>query len=182
MNTKNNQDIIEKAKLIKLMVFDVDGVFTDGSLYYHDDGQETKAFNSLDGHGVKMLHQQGIETAIITGRTSNIMKNRAQNLGIVRMVQGREDKLVALKEMLSDINLAPEQIAYAGDDLPDLPAIRYAGLGIAVANAHSFVASHSDWQTSLPGGKGAVREICDFILDAKGLLNEMQNKYLDTSS
>ena len=184
MNTKNDQDIIEKAKLIKLVVFDVDGVFTDGSLYYHDDGQETKAFNTQDGQGVKMLHQQGIETAIITGRTSNIVKHRAQNLGVLRLVQGREDKLVALNEILSGMNLTPDQVAYAGDDLPDLPAICYAGLGIAVANAHSFVALHADWQTSLPGGNGAVREICDFILDAKGLLSDMQNKYLtlaDTS-
>ena len=181
MNTKSNQDIIEKAKLIKLMVFDVDGVFTDGSLYYHDSGQETKAFNTQDGHGVKMLHQQGIETAIITGRTSNIVVNRAQNLGISRLLQGREDKLVAMKEILREMNLTPDQVAYAGDDLPDLPAICYAGLGIAVANAHNFVALHADWQTSTPGGQGAVREICDFILDAKGLLSDMQNKYLTLS-
>ena len=181
MNTKSNQDIIEKARLIKLIVFDVDGVFTDGSLYYHDSGQETKAFNTQDGQGIKMLHQQGIETAIITGRTSNIVIHRAKNLGILRLVQGREDKLVALKEILSDMSLTPDQVAYAGDDLPDLPAISYAGLGIAVANAHNFVALHADWQTSLPGGKGAVREISDFILDAKGLLSNIQNKYLASS-
>lgn len=181
MNTKSNQDIIEKARLIKLIVFDVDGVFTDGSLYYHDSGQETKAFNTQDGQGIKMLHQQGIETAIITGRTSNIVIHRAKNLGILRLVQGREDKLVALKEILNDMSLTPDQVAYAGDDLPDLPAISYAGLGIAVANAHNFVALHADWQTSLPGGKGAVREISDFILDAKGLLSNIQNKYLASS-
>ena len=181
MNTKSNQDIIEKARLIKLIVFDVDGVFTDGSLYYHDSGQETKAFNTQDGQGIKMLHQQGIETAIITGRTSNIVIHRAKNLGILRLVQGREDKLVALKEILNDMSLTPDQVAYAGDDLPDLPAICYAGLGIAVANAHNFVALHADWQTSLPGGKGAVREISDFILDAKGLLSNIQNKYLASS-
>jgi len=181
LNTKNNQDIIEKARLIKLIVFDVDGVFTDGSLYYHDSGQETKAFNTQDGQGIKMLHQQGIETAIITGRTSNIVIHRAKNLGILRLVQGREDKLVALKEILSDMSLTPDQVAYAGDDLPDLPAICYAGLGIAVANAHNFVALHADWQTSLPGGKGAVREISDFILDAKDLLSNIQNKYLASS-
>ena len=181
MNTKSNQDIIEKARLIKLIVFDVDGVFTDGSLYYHDSGQETKAFNTQDGQGIKMLHQQGIETAIITGRTSNIVIHRAKNLGILRLVQGREDKLVALKEILNDMSLTPDQVAYAGDDLPDLPAICYAGLGIAVANAHNFVALHADWQTSLPGGKGAVREISDFILDAKGLLSNIQNKYLVSS-
>jgi len=181
LNTKSNQDIIEKARLIKLIVFDVDGVFTDGSLYYHDSGQETKAFNTQDGQGIKMLHQQGIETAIITGRTSNIVIHRAKNLGILRLVQGREDKLVALKEILNDMSLTPDQVAYAGDDLPDLPAISYAGLGIAVANAHNFVALHADWQTSLPGGKGAVREISDFILDAKGLLSNIQNKYLASS-
>ena len=173
--------IREKAANIKLVVFDVDGVFTDGTLYYNDDGLEVKAFNTQDGHGVKMLHQQGIETAIITGRTSNIVKHRAENLGVKRLLQGREDKLEALREILNGSNLQAEEVAYAGDDLPDLPAICYVGLGIAVANAHSFVAKHADWQTTLPGGKGAVREICDFILDAQGLLDAMQSDYLNPS-
>ncbi len=170
--------IREKAANIQLVVFDVDGVLTDGSLYYNNEGVETKAFNTQDGHGVKMLHQQGIETAIITGRTSDIIKYRAENLGIKQLIQGREDKLLALQEILAETDLSAEHVAYVGDDLPDLPAICFAGLGIAVANAHGFVAKHADWQTSLSGGKGAVREVCDLILDAQGLLDAMQQSYL----
>ena len=175
---KDIQTIRKLATKVKLVVFDVDGVFTDGKLYYHENGLESKAFSTADGQGVKMLHQQGIETAIITGRTSNCVKHRAANLGIKRLYQGREDKLIALREITTEMALSAEHIAYAGDDLPDLPAIRFAGLGIAVANAQAFVAEHADWQTSLAGGQGAVREICNLILDSKGLLDDMHNEYL----
>lgn len=176
---KDIQTVRKQATKIKLVVFDVDGVFTDGTLYYHENGLESKAFSTADGHGVKMLHQQGIETAIITGRTSNCVKHRAANLGIKRLHQGREDKLTALRGIATEMALSAEQIAYVGDDLPDLPAIRYAGLGIAVANAQAFVAEHADWQTSLPGGQGAVREVCNLILDAKGLLDDLHESYLN---
>ncbi|MBL4607875.1 MAG: 3-deoxy-manno-octulosonate-8-phosphatase KdsC [Pseudomonadales bacterium] len=172
------QEVIEKARKIKLMVFDVDGVLTNGQLFFTEDGTELKAFNSLDGHGIKMLHQAGIDTAIITGRTSNIVIKRAKDLGITHLYQGREDKLQALKELLAESSLSLEEVGYVGDDLPDLSAIRAVGLGIAVANAHSFVRKHADWQTTLAGGSGAARELCDLILDAQGKLSPLLEKYL----
>lgn len=172
------QEIIEKAKKIKLMVFDVDGVLTNGQLFFTEDGTELKAFNSLDGHGIKMLHQAGIDTAIITGRTSKLVIKRAKDLGITHLYQGREDKLQALQELLTESTLSLEEVGYVGDDLPDLGAIRAVGLGIAVANAHSFVRENADWQTTLCGGSGAAREICDLILDAQGQLTPLLETYL----
>ena len=172
------QAIKEKAKHVKLMVFDVDGVLTNGQLTFTEQGEELKSFNSLDGHGIKMLHQAGIKTAIITGRVSHIVIKRAKDLGISHLYQGREDKLKALQELLNETPFTLGDTAYAGDDLPDLGAIRAVGLGIAVANAHPFVAKHADWQTTLTGGAGAGREICDLILDAQGHLNALQNTYL----
>lgn len=172
------QKVPEKARKIKLMVFDVDGVLTSGQLFFTEDGKEIKAFNSLDGHGIKMLHQAGIETAIITGRTSNLVIKRAKDLGVTHLYQGREDKLVAMKELLAETEFEMEQVAYAGDDLPDLAAIRACGLGIAVANAHPFVKENCDWQTTLTGGAGAAREICDMILAAQEKLPGLLNSYL----
>lgn len=170
--------IKEKAKKIKLMVFDVDGVLTNGQLFFATDGCELKAFNILDGQGIKMLQKCGIQTALITGRNSSIVAKRAKDLGIEHLYQGREDKLVALKELLQNTGITMEETAYAGDDLPDLAAIRAAGLGITVANAHPFVAKHADWQTQLAGGAGAAREICDLILDAQGQLDCLHAQYL----
>jgi len=172
------QEVIEKAKKIKLMVFDVDGVLTNGQLFFTEDGTELKAFNSLDGHGIKMLHQAGIDTAIITGRTSKLVIKRAKDLGITHLYQGREDKLQALQELLAESDLSLEEVSYVGDDLPDLGAIRAVGLGIAVSNAHSFVRENADWQTTLTGGSGAAREICDLILDAQGQLTPLLEAYL----
>ena len=172
------QEIKERAKKIKLMVFDVDGVLTNGQLFFTEDGTELKAFNSLDGHGIKMLHQAGISTAIITGRTSRLVIKRATDLGITHLYQGREDKQQALQELLEETSFTMEEVGYVGDDLPDLGAIRAAGLGIAVENAHWFVKKNADWQTTLPGGSGAAREICDFILDAQNKLTPLLSTYL----
>ena len=167
-----------KAKRIKLLVLDVDGVLTDGRLYFDTNGVESKSFDSQDGHGIKMLQQTGVEVAIITGRTSKIVATRAANLNISHLIQGREDKKVALLEMTKHKALSPDQIAYVGDDLPDLSAIRYVGLGIAVSNAHFFVKEHASWTTAQLGGRGAVREICDFIMDAQNNLNNALKEYL----
>lgn len=167
-----------KAKLIKLLVLDVDGVLTDGQLYFDANGIESKSFHSQDGHGIKMVQQHGIEVAIITGRTSKLVETRATNLGITQLIQGREDKKVALLELIQHKALSSNQIAYVGDDLPDLSAICYVGLGIAVANAHYFVKDNANWTTTKSGGRGAVREVCDFIMDAKGSLGKALNEYL----
>jgi 3-deoxy-D-manno-octulosonate 8-phosphate phosphatase (KDO 8-P phosphatase) len=167
-----------KAQKIRLLALDVDGVLTDGRLYFSATGDELKAFNILDGHGIKLLLKAGIEVAIITGRRSPLTERRAGDLGIRHLLQGREDKSVALGELASQLTLTPEQIAYVGDDLPDLAAIRMAGLGVCVATAHPSLHQHADYRTRLGGGEGAVREVCDLILSAQGRLDDITQSYL----
>ncbi len=171
-------DIIEKAKPIRLLALDVDGVLSDGSVYFTAQGDEIKAFSILDGQGIKSLQKHNIEVAIITGRNSPLTARRASDLGIEHITQGREDKKVALNELLSQLDIPLEHVAYVGDDLPDLSAITAVGLGITVANGHDFVKSHADHITEKAGGSGAVREVCDLILEAKGLLNAHLSSYL----
>ena len=173
-----NIDLVQRARGVRLLVLDVDGVLTDGKLYFLADGSEAKAFSTLDGQGIKMLMHSGIQVAIITGRTSTIVERRAANLGIEHVVQGREDKRVALDELLSTLQLSYQQVAYLGDDLPDLAPIRCVALGVAVANANSFVRQHAQAVTSLRGGEGAAREFCEFIMAAQGSLSAAQNVYL----
>jgi 3-deoxy-D-manno-octulosonate 8-phosphate phosphatase (KDO 8-P phosphatase) len=168
----------EIAKKIELVIFDVDGVLTDGSLFIGDDGQEYKAFNSKDGHGIRMLREGGIKSAIITGRTSEVVLHRAQDLDIDIVMQGHRDKRPAFRQLLEDTNLTPEVIAYVGDDVVDLPVMTQVGLAIAVNDAHAMVKRHAHWTTNAAGGKGAAREICEFILEARGTLEEQLNGYL----
>jgi len=167
-----------RAKQIKIVIFDVDGIMTDGSLYFCEDGSEIKTFNILDGQGIKLLQKAGIKTGIITGRQSNMVKKRASDLGIDHLYQGREDKIVVLDQLLKDIDLSYDNVAYMGDDLPDLPIIRRVGLGITVANGHPTVTEYAFWQTTKAGGKGAVREFCDKLLSARGELDELLQPYL----
>ena len=174
----NNIDLVQRARSVRLLVLDVDGVLTDGKLYFLADGSEAKAFSTLDGQGIKMLMNSGVNVAIITGRTSTIVERRAANLGIMHLIQGREDKRTALDELLSSLQLSYEQVAYLGDDLPDLAAIRCVALGVAVANANTFVRQHALAVTSLRGGEGAARELCEFIMAAQDTLNAAQNAYL----
>ena len=171
--------ITEKARQIRLLALDVDGVLTDGCLYFTEDGQEIKTFDSQDGHGIKLLQKTGIVCAIITGRTSQLVERRARNLGITLLLQGREDKLVALKELSEQLSIPLEEMAYVGDDWPDLPAIRAAGLGVAVANAHREVRRYADFVSLATGGRGAVREVCDLILEAQGRYEEALAPYLE---
>lgn len=168
----------EKAKPIKLAVFDVDGVLSDGCLYFTSEGEEIKAFNTFDGLGMKLLQNSGVQIAIITSRKSSMVEKRAHDLGIAHLVQGREDKLTALTTLLETLNLSFEQVAYLGDDLPDLAPIRRAGLGMAVANAHDFVKQHADGVTLRKGGHGGAREFCELIMDAQGTLDTVQSAYL----
>lgn len=158
----------DKALPIKLIIFDVDGVMTDGSLYFGDDGQEYKAFHSLDGHGLTMLKQTGVALAIITGRTSGVVKHRAHNLGIDLLYQGARDKLAAYRELLSRVNLSPEQTAFMGDDVVDLPVMTRCGLAITVPSAPGDVQQYAHYITAREGGHGAVREACEFIMKAQG--------------
>ena len=171
--------VTEKAREVRLLALDVDGVLTDGRLYFAEDGQEFKTFDTQDGHGIKMLQQVGIVVAIITGRTTKLVERRARNLGIAHLLQGREDKLVALRELSAELNIPLDEMAYVGDDWPDLPALRAAGFGVAVANAHGEVRRHADFVTMLKGGRGAVREVCDLILRAQDRYDDALAPYLE---
>lgn len=173
-----SNDIITRARKIKLVGFDVDGVLTNGDLFFGDDGQEYKAFNSRDGHGFKMLHSNGIQTAIITGRRSNVVKHRASNLGIDIIFQGEHDKADALNRLLEETDLSADEIAYVGDDVVDIPVLCRVGLAIAVNDAHPLVVANSHWQTQKAGGHGAGREVCEMLLEAQGLLQDELKKYL----
>lgn len=174
------QDILEKAKKIKLVIFDIDGVLTTGALFIGDDGQEYKAFNSKDGHGLRMLQDGGVEVAIITGRTSNVVEHRAKDLGITRIYQGKREKLPAYESLIKEMNLSHEEVAYVGDDVVDLPVMSKVGLAICVQDGHSFVKQHAHWITERNGGCGAGRDVCEMILQAKGKLQDMLESYIST--
>ena len=156
--------LIDRIKALKLVIFDIDGVFTNGVLTFCEDGKEYKTFHVHDGLGVKNLMRHNIKVAIISGRKTNIVQRRFSELGVEHIYQGYTDKEPPYEELLTQLKLKDQQVAYVGDDLPDLPLIKRAGLGIAVANATPHVLAHATWQTSQAGGQGAVREICDFIL------------------
>lgn len=173
-----NNAILDKARNIRLLALDVDGVLTDGRLYFSASGDELKAFNILDGHGIKLLRSSGIEVAIITGRNSPLTARRASDLGIVHLLQGREDKRQALTELCTTLSIHLDTVAYVGDDLPDLGAIRACGLGICVANAHQALQQHADYCTVQKGGEGAVREVCDLILQAQNRYDAIIAHYL----
>ncbi len=172
------QDVIKKAARVRLVIFDVDGVLTDGSLFLGDDGQEYKAFNSRDGHGMKMLQATGVEIGIITGRTSNVVETRMSGLGIKHLYQGQQEKLPAFEELLQKLSLTPEQVAYVGDDVVDLPILIRVGLAIAVQDAHNLVKQHSHWTTPNPGGRAAARDVCELIMQAQGTLEAQLHHYL----
>jgi 3-deoxy-D-manno-octulosonate 8-phosphate phosphatase (KDO 8-P phosphatase) len=168
----------EKAKKLKLLILDVDGVLTDGKLFFDNQGNEYKSFHARDGHGIKLLRQTGVEVAVISGRKSNSVALRMKNLGIEHIYQGHENKRAAFNEVIEKIGITPEQAAHVGDDLLDLPIMIRVGLSIAVADANLAVKQRADWYTKLPGGHGAVREVCDFIMQAQGHFEEVVNAYL----
>ncbi|MBW7470530.1 KdsC family phosphatase [Marinobacter sp. F4218] len=173
------QALLEKAARIRLIALDVDGIMSDGKLYFSASGDELKAFNILDGLGLKQLMAADITVAVITGRQSPLTEKRMRDLGIPHLIQGREDKRTALEELVSTMNVPPEAIAYMGDDLPDLPAIRFAGLGITVPNGYWLVREHADYCTQAAGGNGAVREACDLLLTAQDKLDNALSKFLE---
>lgn len=166
------------AKKIKLIIFDVDGVLTDGGLYFTEDGSEMKRFNSLDGHGIKMLKENGVEPAVISARNTKSVDHRMQNLGVEHFYQGQSDKVIAFTALLKKLNVRAEEVAYVGDDVIDLPVMTKVGFAIAVANAHDLVKQHSQMTTDKIGGHGAVREVCDFILKAQGNFDKAMTPYL----
>jgi len=171
-------EILKKASLIKLVVFDVDGVLTNGEIVYAGTNQEIKIFHAHDGLGMKLLKQGGCEVAIISSRSSSLVTTRMNELGIDHVYQGRSDKRTSLLELQKLLMVEQTNTAYVGDDLLDIPAMRLSGLAVAVANAHQAVIQHADWVTIRTGGSGAVREVCDLILAAQGKLDALQNEYL----
>jgi len=167
---------VSLAKSVELVLLDVDGVLTDGKLYFSGAGEELKVFNTLDGHGIKLLLNNNIKVGIISGRDSAALDARAQQLGIEILFKGRENKLPVFFEIMASLeNVTNEQVVYIGDDLPDIPVIKQAGLGIAVPNAHREVLRNADIITKATGGNGAVREVCDFLLESKGIYQQLIN-------
>lgn len=160
--------IQNRAAAARLLALDVDGILTDGRIYYGNDGEELKAFNIKDGLGLKLLQDCGVKVAIITGRQSEIVARRARELGIEEIVQGRDDKLSALLELCQRLDIAMEECIYMGDDLPDLGAVIAAGVGMTVSDGAAAVRQAADWISKAAGGDGAVREACEFILTARG--------------
>ena len=161
--------VSNKIKDIKLLVLDVDGVLTDGSIIYDDNGVETKVFSVKDGLGIRLLMEAGINLCIATGRSSNALNNRCKNLGIVHVFDGVSDKAAILDLILDRVGISAHEVAFIGDDLPDLALMQMVGLSIAVADAHKTVLENADMVTSAKGGAGAVREVCEAILKAQGL-------------
>jgi 3-deoxy-D-manno-octulosonate 8-phosphate phosphatase (KDO 8-P phosphatase) len=170
--------LLERAAAIRLLLLDVDGVLTDGKLYFDPDGNELKAFNTRDGFGMKALQLSGVEVGVITARTSAAVGHRMRQLGIPHVYQGCENKLDAFMQLLAATGLDASQVCYAGDDWVDLPVLMRAGLAVAVANAEPQVKERVHWVTRQRGGDGAVREICNLIMTAQGQERSMLDEIL----
>jgi 3-deoxy-D-manno-octulosonate 8-phosphate phosphatase (KDO 8-P phosphatase) len=169
---------IEKIKQLKLLILDVDGVLTDGRLFFDQQGNEYKCFHARDGHGLKLLKQTGVEIAVISGRSSPTVALRMKNLGIEHVYQGHENKRMAFQEILQNLQLSPNQVAHVGDDLLDLPIMTQVGFAIAVQDANFAVKQYADWCTQTLGGQGAVREVCDLIMQVQGSFDKVLQGYL----
>ena len=159
---------LDRLETIRLIAFDVDGVFTDGRFYLSDDGVETKAFHTQDGYGVRRLLEAGIAVAVISGRQSGAVERRMAELGVPHVILGCKNKVTAMDELASDLGLSLEECAFVGDDLPDMPLLERVGFSVAVANAVPALQHYCDYVTWKPGGAGAVREICDLLVTAGG--------------
>jgi 3-deoxy-D-manno-octulosonate 8-phosphate phosphatase (KDO 8-P phosphatase) len=170
--------VTERARRLGIMIFDVDGVMTDGTLYYADSGEEMKAFNAHDGQGVRLLQSGGVASAIITSRRSRLVELRAQNLGIAHLVQGADDKLAAFNALLASCKLGADQAGFLGDDVVDLPILTRCGLAMAVPDAPEVLKQRVHYVTRARGGHGAVREACELILRAQGTLERVLEPYL----
>jgi len=173
-----NKRLIARAHRIRLAVFDVDGVLTDGTIYFSERGEEMKAFSVLDGLGLKMLSSSGIITALLSGRKSKVVALRAKEIGIPHLLQGVDDKLDTYRRLLRKLDLAEEETSFMGDDLPDLPVLRRCGLAFSVPNAPELVRSNVHYVTRSAGGRGAAREACEFLLQARGTLASQLRTYL----
>ncbi|CAD6872932.1 3-deoxy-manno-octulosonate-8-phosphatase KdsC [Methylomonas fluvii] len=173
-----NPQLLSVVKQLKLLILDVDGVLTDGRLFFDDNGKEYKCFHARDGHGIKLLRQTGVEVAVISGRKSNSVGLRMQSLGVELVYQGQENKRAAFAEILQRLALTPEQVGYIGDDILDLPVMRQVGFAVAVQDANFVLKNYAHWQTQAAGGLGAVREVCDLIMQVQGNFDSVLQTYL----
>jgi 3-deoxy-D-manno-octulosonate 8-phosphate phosphatase (KDO 8-P phosphatase) len=167
------EEVWERARRIRLLILDIDGVLTDGSLYFDAKGETLKVFNVRDGHGIKMAQRAGLEVALVSGRRSDAAFHRARELEINRFFEGVRDKVAILEQLLAALNLTPPEVAAVGDELVDLPLFHRVGLAVAVADAVPEVRAAAHWVTTLPGGQGAVREVCDLLLQAQDKWEEL---------
>jgi len=172
-------DFKQRAQAIKCVIFDVDGVLSDGKLFFDLNGQEYKSFHAQDGQGLKLLQQSGIQVAIISGRSSPIVEHRMKNLGITHVYQGQEDKTAAFNDLLDKLNLSADEVAHVGDDLPDLALMTRTRLAIAVQDANPSILPYCQGQTTRQGGCGAAREVCDAILTAQDKLTSAIQPFVD---
>lgn len=172
------QQATGRARQVRLMGFDVDGVMTDGTLYFVESGEEIKAFNVLDGHGIKMLAESGVSVAIVSARKSKAVERRAAGLGIEHVLQGIESKREALSRLASQLGHRLDACGFIGDDVLDLPLLRSVQFAASVPNAPAFVRQHVHYVTQAAGGRGAVRELCEFVMHAQGTLDNALNRYL----
>ncbi len=170
---------LPKATAVKILLLDVDGVLTDGTITYTQEGDEIKSFHTRDGLGIRLLQEAGVEVGLITARTSGAVTRRARDLSLTHVYQGSRNKIEAYEKILAELNLTPEEIAYVGDDWLDLPLISRVGFSVAVADAASEVREAAHYVTEAPGGRGAVREICDLIIEAKGQSEILLEKYIN---
>lgn len=173
-----SRELADKIMAVKLVVFDVDGVLTDGRIIFSNSGEETKLFDVKDGHGIKILMRMGIDVAIITARESEVVRRRARDLGITHVFQGIKDKRVALEELVKASGVEPDAMAYMGDDIIDLPVMKRVAFSAAVADAVAEVRERVDFVAQRPGGRGAAREFAELILKAQGKWDEVMKLYL----
>jgi 3-deoxy-D-manno-octulosonate 8-phosphate phosphatase (KDO 8-P phosphatase) len=173
------QAALEQARKVRLMIFDVDGVLTDGRIYYSDSGQELKAFSTLDGHGMRMLMSSGVQVAILTGRRSDVVSHRARNLGITQVLQGVEEKRSAFLALAASLGLETSECGYMGDDVVDLPVLTRCGFAASTREAPEIVRRHSHFIATQAAGAGAAREVCELLMQAQGTLDAALAPYLD---
>ena len=171
-------EALERARRVRLMLFDVDGVLTDGRLWFGANGEALKAFSVLDGHGVKLLQHSGVQVALLSGRESPAVSARAKELGIAEVLQGVEDKLAAFDALAARLAIPADEAGYMGDELIDLPVLRRCGFACAPREAHELVRAHAHYVASAPAGAGAAREVCEFVMRARGTLQAALARYL----
>lgn len=169
--------IAERMARVDLLLLDVDGVLTDGRVVIDDRGVETKAFDVTDGHGLKLLQRAGVAVGLVTGRCSRVVEHRAEELGILEVHQRVRDKLPVVREILARRGLGPEQVAYVGDDVVDLPVLLQVGLAVTVPEAPEYLRERVHWVTTRPGGRGAVREVCEGLIRARGAWDRVTQRY-----